>query len=150
MKINILKLLVTLVIIKCTEALYIHKILDQNEITPKPVELCRKSCFKKFISEKTFTPENMNKCSSDSSCFMCWDYCGYLLNESRIVTVSMCTDFVCYSGCKFACKYYAMTHKDATKQEKGTSFDDQLNHDGTKVLSNSVHLKDPSIEAKLL
>lgn len=30
-------------------------------------------------------------------CFMCWDYCRHLYRESRHVTVSMCTDYVCVS-----------------------------------------------------
>lgn len=41
--------------------------------------------------------ENINKCSSNSMCFMCWDYCDHLYRESRLVTVSMCSDYVCVS-----------------------------------------------------
>lgn len=118
---NIFSLIVTIFVLSfvMTEALYVHKIMDQAEPVPKTVQMCRRSCLKnvriilteefnetkfnqqkfslQFINENISTQENIDQCSSNSMCFMCWDYCGHLYLESRLITVSMCSDYVCVS-----------------------------------------------------
>lgn len=113
---NIFTLIVTIFVLSfvMTEALYVHKIMDQAEPVPKIVQMCRRSCLKnvriifteEFIDSKFneqkfslqfITQENIDQCSSNSMCFMCWDYCGHLYLESRLITVSMCSDYVCVS-----------------------------------------------------
>lgn len=45
---NIFSLIVTIFVLSfvMTEALYVHKIMDQAEPVPKTVQMCRRSCLK--------------------------------------------------------------------------------------------------------
>ncbi|XP_053660214.1 uncharacterized protein LOC128709252 [Anopheles marshallii] len=84
----------------------IHRISDYNAPMAEPVRQCRAICLANHLHEEINNIVVTDECTDRPNCFMCWDYCKLLHEEKRIVRDLMCSDVICYSGCKTACKYY--------------------------------------------
>ncbi|XP_050086390.1 uncharacterized protein LOC126571693 [Anopheles aquasalis] len=103
----ILQLTVVICCVELTAGRIIHRIEDYNKPMAEPVRQCRNACLTKHLKEEINDIVVTDECSDRPNCFMCWDYCKILHEEKRIVRDLMCSDVICYSGCKTACMYYS-------------------------------------------
>ncbi|KFB45346.1 hypothetical protein ZHAS_00013296 [Anopheles sinensis] len=114
------------VVLCCTASLtagrIVHRISDFNAPMAEPVRQCRAICLALHLQDEINNIIVTDECTDRPNCFMCWDYCKILHEEKRIVRNLMCSDVICYSGCKTACKYYGDFYRDL----KLTSLDSLL------------------------
>uniref|UniRef100_A0A182MUT0 Uncharacterized protein n=1 Tax=Anopheles culicifacies TaxID=139723 RepID=A0A182MUT0_9DIPT len=99
----------------------IHRIGDYNAPMVEPVRQCRAICLAHHLHEEINKIIVTDECSDRPNCFMCWDYCKILHEEKRIVRDLMCSDVICYSGCKTACKYYGGFFRNVKPQTSPTA-----------------------------
>lgn len=64
------------------------------------VTACRMSCFDKFLTDRDDSAVNpfwniVDQCIEQSNCYMCYDFCGMLNDESRMIGKLMCTNDSC-------------------------------------------------------
>ncbi|XP_052863266.1 uncharacterized protein LOC128269903 [Anopheles cruzii] len=96
----------------------VHRISDYNKPMAEPVRQCRTICLAKHLHDAINNVVVTDECTDRPNCFMCWDYCKILHEEKRIVRDLMCSDGICYSGCKTACMYYTNFFSDFFREHK--------------------------------
>lgn len=71
-----------------------RKILKVDVVTG-----CRLACLDKFLfdSEEIVNPfwDLIGQCIERSKCYMCYDFCEFLNDESRMIGKLMCTNDTC-------------------------------------------------------
>lgn len=114
------------------------EMIDENKILNLDlVAVCQVSCLNKFLfnGEEKINPfwGIIDQCMERSECYMCYDFCEMLNEESRMVGKLMCTNFTCVSilhfftndqtlfktnfllkfpGCKYACVMHKLLPKE--------------------------------------
>lgn len=97
-------IVVTYLIIDCKINAYViinDETLDDMKILKlEVVTACRMSCFEKFLYNSDDVLNQfwniIDRCIDESDdCYMCYDFCEMLNNESRMIGKLMCTNDTC-------------------------------------------------------
>lgn len=75
-----------------------HLKKEFNMLPYSAVQMCRDSCLGRFlnkVSNKGEGETTKDECSGRPDCFMCWDYCGMLHKEHKMIASLMCSDNIC-------------------------------------------------------
>ncbi|XP_053679498.1 uncharacterized protein LOC128730472 [Anopheles nili] len=113
---GVVRLFVLFYCLGITAGRIIHRISDFNAPMAEPIRQCRAVCLENHLHEEINNIVVTDECTDRPNCFMCWDYCKILHEEKRIVRDLMCSDVICYKGCKTACKYYGGFYRNLKKK----------------------------------
>lgn len=76
-----------------------HRIRDQYDSVPVPVNKCRSTCLQQFLPEESRNSvlPILDQCTMTADCFMCWDFCRFVHQAKRKTAKDMCTNLTCVS-----------------------------------------------------